>query len=42
MSGISYEALRVDGLKGVLKDIRAACRALKIDFFIVGAVARNI
>lgn len=42
MSVISYNALRVDGLKEVLKDLSIVCKTLEIDFFIVGAVARNI
>ncbi|MFT6338544.1 MAG: putative nucleotidyltransferase [Saprospiraceae bacterium] len=39
---ISYNALQVDGLKDVLETIAIACNTLGIDFFVVGAVARNI
>jgi len=39
---ISYNALNVDGLKEVLQTIASACNKLDIDFFLVGAVARNI
>jgi len=39
---ITYNALQVDGLKEVLQNIAAACDHLDIDFFVVGAVARNI
>lgn len=41
MSKISYEALKVEGLKEVLIQISDACLRTGIDFFIVGAVARN-
>lgn len=39
---IEYNALNVDGLKEVLQTIASACNKLDIDFFLVGAVARNI
>jgi len=39
---ISYNALEVEGLKDVLETIGTACNHLTIDFFIVGALARNI
>ncbi len=39
---ISYNALEVHGLKDVLETVATACTHLNIDFFIVGAVARNI
>lgn len=39
---INYDALKVDGLKDVLEAIATACSQLDIDFFLVGAVARNI
>jgi len=39
---ISYNALEVEGLKEVLETVATACTYLNIDFFIVGAVARNI
>ncbi|HMS67287.1 MAG TPA: nucleotidyl transferase AbiEii/AbiGii toxin family protein [Saprospiraceae bacterium] len=39
---ITYNALKVDGLKDVLQNIATACDHLNIDFFVVGAVARNI
>ncbi len=42
MSKISYDALAVVGLKDVLIQISETCNELNIDFFIVGAVARNI
>lgn len=39
---ISYESLAIDGLKEVLVHINEICKSLNIDFFIVGAIARNI
>jgi len=39
---ITYNALEVEGLKDVLETIGTACNHLTIDFFIVGALARNI
>lgn len=38
----TYDALAVDGLKKPLAEITLACRPLGINFFIVGAIARNI
>ncbi len=42
MSKINYDALAVEGLKDVLTKVSTTCRDLNIDFFIVGAIARNI
>ncbi|WP_224994943.1 hypothetical protein [Cesiribacter sp. SM1] len=42
ISRISYDALQVEGLKGVLAQVSRACHELDIHFFIVGAIARNI
>lgn len=42
MSKITYEALLVDGLKVVLIQVSETCLDLGINFFIVGAIARNI
>ncbi|MDA9563061.1 hypothetical protein N9R81_00130 [Flavobacteriales bacterium] len=42
MSNVTYEALSVKGLKEVLAEVAATCQELGIDFFLVGAVARNI
>ena len=42
MSKISYEALSIEGLKDVFLQISEMCKELGIDFFIVGAIARNI
>jgi len=39
---ISYNVLEIEGLKEVLETIGTACNYLEIDFFLVGAVARNI
>lgn len=39
---IDYSALNVVGLKEVLQTIASACNKLDVDFFLVGAVARNI
>jgi len=38
----TYDALAVDGLKKPLTEISLACKRLAINFFIVGAIARNI
>lgn len=38
----TYESLAVEGLKQPLEEISYACQALGINFFIVGAIARNI
>lgn len=37
-----YSSLAVDGLQKPLKEIKNACETLGINFFIVGAIARNI
>jgi len=42
MSKISYDALEIDGIKEVFIQISESCKELEIDFFIVGAIARNI
>ena len=42
MSKINYNALAIDGLKEVFIQISETCKELKIDFFIIGAIARNI
>lgn len=42
MSKIGYDELAVDGLKKILNQISTLCKRLDIDFFIVGAVARNV
>jgi len=42
MSKISYSDLAVEGLKEVFLQISETCKVLDIDFFIVGAIARNI
>ncbi len=42
MSKINYDALAIDGLKEVFIQISRTCKDLGIDFFIVGAIARNI
>lgn len=42
MSKISYDALAIEGLKEVFLQISETCKDLDIDFFIVGAIARNI
>ncbi len=42
MSKINYDALAVGGLKDVLINVSTTCTELNIDFFIVGAIARNI
>lgn len=39
---ITYDALQVEGLKDVLQNIATACTHLDIDFFVVGAIARNM
>ncbi len=39
---LNFNALQVDGLKEVLQNIASSCDYLQIDFFVVGAVARNI
>ena len=42
MSKINYNALSIDGLKDVFIQISETCKELEIDFFIIGAIARNI
>lgn len=42
MSKINYDALAIDGLKKVFIQISETCKELEIDFFIIGAIARNI
>lgn len=42
MSKINYDALAIDGLKEVFIQISETCKELEIEFFIVGAIARNI
>lgn len=42
MSNLSYDALAVGGLKDILQQVSSACNELDINYFIVGAVARNI
>lgn len=42
MSKISYDALKIQGLKEVFIQIKETCSELDIDFMIVGAIARNI
>jgi hypothetical protein len=38
----SYESLAVEGLKKPFQEIATACKIHGINFFIVGAIARNI
>jgi predicted nucleotidyltransferase len=40
-SSISYDALQAPGLKDILEQVSIACKELGIEFFMVGAVARN-
>jgi len=42
MSKVNYNLLSIEGVKKVLLEVHEACSSLGIDFFIVGAVARNI
>lgn len=42
MSKITYDALKIDGLRIVFSQISESCKELGIEFFIVGAIARNI
>ncbi len=42
MSKINYDALVVEGLKDVLLQVSNTCKKLDINFFIIGAIARNI
>jgi hypothetical protein len=39
---MKYNDLQVDGLRYVLQNHAAGYKSLEIDFFIVGAVARNL
>lgn len=39
---LSYDILAVEGLKEVLEQVSNTCSELQIDFFLVGAVSRNI
>ena len=41
-SKISYDALKAPGLEEILGQVSATCKAIGIDFFMVGAVARNV
>ena len=42
MSKLIYEALQVRGLREVITTISTICQPLGLDFFCVGALARNI
>ncbi|HFA51286.1 MAG TPA: hypothetical protein ENJ95_19915 [Bacteroidetes bacterium] len=42
ISKVTYDALKVEGLKEVFQHISRACQFLGIDFFIIGAIARNV
>ena len=42
MSDLLYSALRNPSLKRILSDVRTVCAQLNLDFFAVGALARNI
>lgn len=42
MSKIIYDKLAVEGIREVLQQVRQACNELDLDFFLVGAIARNI
>ncbi|WP_338789934.1 hypothetical protein [Bernardetia sp. MNP-M8] len=42
MSKLLYNALQVPSLKEVVNDLREVCEKLEIDFFGIGALARNI
>ncbi len=42
MSKINYNALAITGLKEVFIQLSETCKELEIDFFIIGAIARNI
>lgn len=39
---ISYDALKAPGLKDILEQVSRTCNAIGVDFFMVGAVARNV
>ena len=38
----TYDSLAVEGLKKPLEEIASTCKELGINFFLVGAIARNI
>jgi predicted nucleotidyltransferase len=40
-SNISYDALQAPGLKKILEQVGEVCHTLGVDFFMVGAIARN-
>ncbi|WP_338769044.1 hypothetical protein WAF17_09070 [Bernardetia sp. ABR2-2B] len=42
MSKLLYNALQTSSLKQVINDLRKVCKKLNIDFFAIGALARNI
>ena len=42
MSKLLYNALQTPSLKEVINDLRKVCKKLEIDFFAIGALARNI
>lgn len=42
MSQLLYNALQTPSLKEVINDLRKVCEKLEIDFFGIGALARNI
>jgi len=42
MSTLKYNTLKIKGLRDVLTQISNACSELEIDYFIVGALARNV
>lgn len=39
---LSYDALKAPGLQDVLHQVSSTCRAVGVDFFMVGAIARNV
>lgn len=42
MSKILYDALQTPGIKTIIRDLQHASEALEIDFFGIGALARNV
>lgn len=42
MLNLNYDLLAIEGLKEPLLEISSACKKLNINFFIVGAIAKNI
>lgn len=42
MSKILYDALRTPGIKTIIHDLQEASNELGIDFFGIGALARNV